>query len=130
MIPFDEIDQRLEKLGLERAWLAEVTGRSPGSIGSALAPNAAAKHRSRHLQRALTDAIEAEELRRATASAPVVPNLPDRISIECTPEERRAWEEAALRERETLERWAVNVLNTAAEADAASFPKSNGTEGV
>ena len=61
MIPFDEIDKRLDSLGLGRTWLAEATGRSPNSIRVALAPNAASSNRSALLQRSLTEAIIKEE---------------------------------------------------------------------
>ena len=67
MIAFEDIDNRLESLGLDRAWLAEITGRSPGSIRSALAPNADPSKRSSLIQKALSDAIEAEEANRASA---------------------------------------------------------------
>lgn len=70
MIPFDEIDSRLETLGKDRAWLAEASGRSPGSIRTALAPNAARKNRSKHLQKALTDALLKAE---AEGARPEVP---------------------------------------------------------
>jgi hypothetical protein len=66
VIPFEEIDQRLDALKLGRKWLAEVTGRSPGSIRAALAPNAVPKQRTYLLQKALSDAIQAEESRRSS----------------------------------------------------------------
>lgn len=69
MIPFDEIDQRLKSLGKDRAWLAEVTGRSSGAIRAALAPNSTPKNRTELLQKALTDAIEREETSRGPAQA-------------------------------------------------------------
>jgi hypothetical protein len=64
MIQYDEIDDRLKSLGLNRAWLAEVTNRSAGSIRAALAPNSAPKNRTALLLKALSDAIMAEEERR------------------------------------------------------------------
>lgn len=60
MIPFDEIDARLKDIGKNRAWLAEQSGRPPGSIRVALAPNSDPKNRSELLQKALSDAIERE----------------------------------------------------------------------
>lgn len=75
MIPFDEIDERLFKLGLDRAWLAEKSGRKPDSIGSALAPSASSSKRSKHLQRALSDAIEREEAARRGRPAEPDENL-------------------------------------------------------
>lgn len=60
MIPFEDMDERLRILGKTRSWLAEASGRSPDSIRTALAPNAPAAKRSQLLQRALSDAIEAE----------------------------------------------------------------------
>jgi hypothetical protein len=71
MIPFEKIDERLAELGLDRSWLAEKSGRKPDSIGSALAPSAHPSKRSKHLQRALSDAIEREEAaRKSRAAAP------------------------------------------------------------
>lgn len=75
MIPFDEIDSRLDQLGLDRSWLAEKSGRSPSSIRSALAPNAHPKQRSELLQRALSDAIEREEAARRGRHAEPDENL-------------------------------------------------------
>lgn len=71
MIPFEEIDARLDKLGKNRAWLAETSGRPPGSVRAALAPNAVPKQRSKLLQKALSDAIEREESSRGPAVAVV-----------------------------------------------------------
>lgn len=65
MIEFDDVDDRLQAMGQTRAWLATITGRSAESIRSALAPNASPSKRSKHLQRAISDAIEGEEARRA-----------------------------------------------------------------
>lgn len=70
MIPFDEIDSRLDAIGKDRAWLAAVTGRSYDSIRGALAPNAEKKRRSALLQKALSDAIAAEEKRRGVGLVP------------------------------------------------------------
>jgi len=74
MIPFEEIDERLKAVGKNRAWLAEVTGRSPGSIRAALAPNAVPKQRTTLLQKALSDAIEKEESSRDAASGSAILN--------------------------------------------------------
>lgn len=73
MIPFEEIDSRLERLGKNRAWLVEVTGRSPESIRAALAPNALPSKRSKLLQKALSDAIEAEEAEQWAQPERVIP---------------------------------------------------------
>jgi hypothetical protein len=112
MIPFEEIDGRLEKLGKTRAWLAEETGRSPGSIRAALAPNAVPKQRTALLQKALSDAIDREESKQHApiVSAPSV-HLPDRLTIECEPEERRRWQAASGGD---LDSWIVETLNASA----------------
>jgi hypothetical protein len=65
MIPFEEIDAALKSLGKDRAWLAQESGRKPDSIRVALATNADPKNRSELLQKALSDAIEREQLRQA-----------------------------------------------------------------
>jgi hypothetical protein len=107
MIPFDEIDQRLEKLGRNRKWLVEATGRSDHAIRSALAPNATSKSRSALLQKALTDAIEREEMDQAKK-----PDLTKSISLEPSIEEYRFWSEAFKSSPySTIEEWAVATLN-------------------
>jgi len=63
VIPFNEINRRLDALGKDRKWLAEASKRSPASIAAALAPSAPDSKRSKHVQKALSDAIEAEEER-------------------------------------------------------------------
>lgn len=85
MIPFNEIDSRLEALGKNRAWLVDVTGRAEGSIRAALAPNAAPKQRTELLQRALSDAIEREEASRGPAAVQVT----GVYEIRQTPEQSR-----------------------------------------
>lgn len=107
MILFDEIDQRLEKLGRNRKWLVKVTGRSDHAIRSALAPNAAPKSRSALLQKALTDAIEREEVEQAKK-----PELVKLITLEPSIEEYRLWSEAFKKSPySTIEEWAVAALN-------------------
>ena len=107
MIPFDEIDQRLENLGRNRKWLVETTGRSDHAIRSALAPNATAKSRSALLQKALTDAIEREEMEQAKK-----PELTKSIALEPSIEEYRIWSEAfKMSPYATIEEWAVAALN-------------------
>lgn len=70
MIPFDEIDERLQRINKDRAWLAAESGRKINSIRVALAPNADPKNRSQLLQRALSEAIEREEKRQAGPTPP------------------------------------------------------------
>lgn len=64
MIEFADVDSALKTLGKNRRWLAANTGRSLASIRDALAPNAPAYKRSRHLQWAISNAIENEVGRR------------------------------------------------------------------
>lgn len=118
MIPFDEIDAALKILGKNRSWLAEVTGRSDHSIRSALAPNAAPKSRSALIQKALSDAIEREELRRkAQAEAIAEPELKKVIILEPSVDEYRLWSEAfKSSSHSTIEDWAKAVLNNASGA--------------
>lgn len=118
VIHFDDIDSRLEKLGKNRAWLAEASGRKLRSIGDALAPSSAGtSKRSTHLQRALSDAITAEENRQAAAKIMPAPPVPDRITIECDPDDRRAWQRASsTRHHGDLDAWIVDTLNDAAES--------------
>lgn len=121
MIPFEDIDQRLKDLGKDRIWLANETGRSEGSIRAALAPNAAPDRRSKLLQRALTDAIEQEEGYQKTK-----PSLPDRISVEASPESLALWSRAFKNsEFETFEEWMVNAINEEAEEWHAEQQRKN-----
>lgn len=126
MIPFDEIDARLAAIGKNRVWLAEKSGRSPSSIRSALAPNAADKQRSALLQKALTDAIESEERAQREQRVATI-QLPDRISLEASAAERELWEACSLAAQLTLSAWAVAQLNQAAQTWQKQEEKSNGT---
>ena len=112
MIPFDEIDQRLAKLGRNRKWLVEVTGRSDHAIRSALAPKATKKSRSALLQKALTDAIEREEMNQLKK-----PELVKSITLEPSIDEYRLWSEAfKISPHSTIEEWAKASLNEASGA--------------
>jgi SOS-response transcriptional repressor LexA len=75
MIPFEEIDRRLDAISKDRKWLAEVTQRSPDSIRAALAPKAHPKQRSSLLQKALSDAIISEEDAQAAMQEPPQPGF-------------------------------------------------------
>jgi hypothetical protein len=112
MISFEDMPERLKNLGLTRQWLAQESGRKESSISSAFAPNAAPHKRSDHLQRALSDAIKAEENRRQ--SPPKPDQLPDRISLEVPPEKYELWDQAATDARLTTKQWAIHELNRAA----------------
>lgn len=108
MIPFEQIDERLSGIDKDRKWLAEVTGRSAGAIRSALAPSASEKHRSELLQKALSDAIEREEGRKAEV-------VPDQIALTPTPEQFEAWDRASrTANADTLKGWIIDELNKAA----------------
>jgi hypothetical protein len=126
MIPFEEIDARLKGIEKDRAWLSAMTDRSEGSIRSALAPNAELKHRSKKLQRALSDAINDEEERQRAANSITLPPAQDRLSIRCDMAQRELWEAAAERAGLALSRWAVRALDDAAHA-ALDEPRGNGT---
>ena len=82
MIPFDEIDSRLKAIGKNRAWLAEKSGRSPGSLRAALAPKTPNKNRTNLLQRALSETIEREEAEQAMATRPAAPGLTNLLLTE------------------------------------------------
>lgn len=115
MIAFEEIDKRLGELGLDRAWLAAKTNRSPGAIRSALAPAASPKHRSEKLQQILSDVIEREEAARRPQAAP--PVLPNRITVEPTVAQFESWDRASrAADAASLSEWAIEELNKAAEA--------------
>lgn len=75
MIPFEQMDAHLEALEKNRAWLAEITQRSPDSIRAALAPNAAKKSRSNLLQKALSEALERESEFQSFIEHPPLPGF-------------------------------------------------------
>ena len=75
MIPFEEIDRRLDGIRKDRKWLSEASGRKPDSIRVALAPNADPKNRTGLLQKALSDAIEREEEAQAAIQEPPQPGF-------------------------------------------------------
>ena len=107
MIQFEDISKRLEGIGKDRKWLAENSGRSYDSIRTALAKKAAPKSRSTLLQKALTDAIEREEMEQAKK-----PELTKSIALEPSIEEYRIWSEAfKMSPYATIEEWAVAALN-------------------
>ena len=107
MIPFEDIAKRLKGIGKDRKWLAENSGRSYDSIRTALAKKAAPKSRSSLLQKALTDAIEREEMEQAKK-----PELVKSITLEPSTEEYRIWSEAFKRSPySTIEDWAIAALN-------------------
>lgn len=113
MIPFEEIDDRLTRLGKNRTWLTEETPYSGDYIRTVLAPKST--RRTVRVQQILSDAIEREEERQRavpTSASPAV--LPDRVTIDCEPEERRNWEAAAQANRTYLDAWIVGTLNIAA----------------
>lgn len=115
MIPFNQIDARLEALGKDRAWLASTTGRSLDAIRSALAPGAKPKSRSELLQRALSKAIEDAENQKA------IVRLPDQLALAPTAAEFEAWDLASRAAKaKTLKDWAIDELNKAAAAWQAS----------
>lgn len=107
MIQFEDISKRLEGIGKDRKWLAENSGRSYDSIRTALAKKAAPKSRSTLLQKALSDAIEREEMEQAKK-----PELTKSIALEPSIEEYRLWSDAFKKSPyATIEEWAVAALN-------------------
>jgi SOS-response transcriptional repressor LexA len=124
MIPFEEIDKRLSGLDKSRVWLAEVTPYSADYLRTVLAPNST--RRTPRVQQIITDAIEKEEARQREAfSAPPKPAvvLPDRVTIECQPDERRKWDAAARTQKQAMDDWIVSSLNHCADLHLL-LPKS------
>lgn len=126
MIPFDEIDSRIGALGKDRAWLAAVTPYSADYLRTVLAPNST--RRTERVQRVVSDAIEREEERqRQSAILPAPsPMLPDRITIQCAPEDRRRWQKAS---EGNMDQWIVESLNQAADLKLGIAPGNTGTDG-
>lgn len=130
MIPFEEIDARLGQIGKDRKWLAEATNRSQDSIRTALAPNAADYKRSERLQRDLSQAIEAEELRQKNTLRPLLQNF----VLEVGQEQFDRWNAAALGEGKLIRQWALDGLDALAadellRASATAPLPATGTEG-
>jgi hypothetical protein len=113
MIHFDQMKVRLKGIGKDRTWLAENTPYSADYIRTVLAPNST--RRTDRIQEILSNAIEREEQRKHLATLDGAQELCDRITIECTPEERREWDQAARGQERALDDWIVGTLNTAAE---------------
>lgn len=114
MIPFEDIERRLKELGKDRVWLASESGRKPNSIRVALAPNADEKNRSPLLQRALSEAIEAEEGRRQSA---VEVLRSQNLVLEVDQDQFDAWNAAALASGELMRVWAVKGLDRLASEE-------------
>ncbi len=125
MIQFEDMVGRLASIGKNRAWLAEETPYSADYIRTVLAPKST--RRTERVQKVLSDAILREE-ERQRAAAIVIPPLLDRITIECHPEERRRWNNAAMVAGQDLDAWVIESLNSAAE-DGSAADKANGTNG-
>ena len=108
MIPFDDIDARLEKLGKDRAWLAEKTPYSAAYIRDLMAPKST--RRTERVQLIISDAIEKEESAQVAAD-----RLPDQLALAPTADEFNAWCRAyKASPAETLKEWAIDELNKAA----------------
>lgn len=121
MIPFEEIDTRLEALGKDRVWLAEISGRSPHSVRAALAPNALPKSRSELIQKALSDAIYREEDRQQAAKAVPPMPIPQNLVLTLTDKEFNEWSAAQIKSgMPTLKDWATAALNSSASRMASS----------
>lgn len=110
VIPFEQIDNRLDALGLNRAWLAEVTPYSADYLRTVLAPNST--RRTERVQRIISDAILRAEAESAAPPAPLP--LPDRLTIEASHHEVLAWQHAANADNQIVSEWAVEKLNEAA----------------
>ena len=122
MITFEEVDDRLAKIGKNRAWLVQTTGQSEGSIRSALAPNAQPKHRSKLLRIAITDAIEREELEQAKEKIRSF-DFSERLTINCSQEDRQRWENAARLQGLSLDQWIKRSLKTVGDQWKAQTSK-------
>ena len=125
MIPFNEMKARLKSLEKDRHWLAAASGRPYDSIRVALAKNAPPAKRSSLLQKALSDAIEKEEAARlASKSFPPQPRL-DNITLFVDPVKRLTYENAAAASpQKSFTPWAIEQLDKAAAAWAASKPRN------
>ncbi len=128
MIPFEDVDSKLEELDKDRAWLAKVIRRSPETLDSALAPKAAEHKRSRSLQGLITDAIEREEARQKSEKAGKAKLPPGYSEIFLTDEELNLADQASrIVNAPSLATFCHDVIQTQARLIIAENEKKNGT---
>jgi len=117
MIPFDEIDARLDALKKDRAWLAANTPYSAAYIRDVMAPNSTRK--SERIQRILSEAIEREELRSKA-------HVPDQIVLNPSSERFDAWSMAfKASPYETFREWINAMIEAGRERSSAAPPPIN-----
>lgn len=122
MIPFEEIDIRLEKLGKDRAWLARETPYSSDYLRTVLAKNST--RRTERVQSVISDAIEREESLQEAAQAQAVEALKQHaITIYPTREQFNRWTSAFKHsDADTMEEWAeIGLDDLAAEWEQSRF---------
>ena len=108
MIPFEEIDTRLEKIGKDRAWLTSKTPYSADYLRTVLAPNST--RRTERVQKIISDAIEREE---SEIQSEAVEALKQHaITVYPSREQFNRWTRAFKHSRsETMEDWAERGLD-------------------
>jgi hypothetical protein len=119
---FEEIPQRMMKLGVDRAWLAKECDYSAGSLAAILAPNGNQKSKTDKALRRIWEALDREEARR---SAPVRATMErQQLVLRPTDDEFEDWNRAAITTQETLMEWSMRSLNEQAAAAAARSEKT------
>lgn len=116
---FDEIPIRMLKLGVDRAWLAEQCDYTAGSLARILAPNGDPKAKTDKALRRIWEALDREEQRQ---KRPLAPESICQIVVRPSVDKFTEWNKAALNEKITIEQWAIQALNKAAESGGYTIP--------
>ena len=107
IIPFDKMDETLKAINRDREWLAEQSDYASTYIRDVLAPNS--RRRNKRIQKTLSDIIAREREQ-------TMPPLPERISLEPSRDELKAWTRAFKASNDaTLYDWMIRELNAAAQ---------------
>ena len=112
---FDKIPERMIKLGVNRAWLADQCDYTPDSLRQILAPNG--KGKTDKALRRIWEALDREEQRQKVALG-ISELLPFRVVLE--PDQARfdRWMQAAhLKPGQTFSEWAMKGLDALADQD-------------
>ena len=121
MIPFEEIDDRLKALGLDRLWLSKNTPYSAAYIRDVMATNST--RRSERVQKIISEAIEREETSQAV---PAVVFESHQLVLRPSDEDYNRWNDAANLANKRVTDWVVDTLNMIGAEKANHSPPISG----
>lgn len=110
---FDEIPIRMMQLGVDRAWLAQQCDYKLGTLAAILAPNGNLSHKTDKALRRIWEALDREEERR---KKPSITDEKCAIVIRAAVEEFEHWNKVSMGKGQTIEQWAMEQLNLAANS--------------